>query len=62
MERVICKQCKSECDLKPVDASSWHLLPHDTTCQVCGSVLKGWDNDHENILIMTERAFVACPA
>lgn len=62
MEHIACKKCESEYDLAPVDVSNWHLPPHDTTCQLCGSVLKGWDNHHENILIMAKRGMVASPA
>jgi hypothetical protein len=58
MEHIVCEKCKSEYDLKAIDVTGWGLLSHETTCEVCGYVLKGCDNDHENILIMTKRGLV----
>lgn len=53
MEHVTCKKCLSEFDLKPVEAPG--QIPHKIVCEVCGSVLRDWDNDRHIILVMTKR-------
>jgi hypothetical protein len=59
MEHIVCEKCKSEYDLRLIGVSGYQLSPHDTTCEVCGSVLKDCDSDHDDILIMTKRGLVA---
>jgi PHP family Zn ribbon phosphoesterase len=61
MEHIICQKCKSEYDLKSVDATGWRLIPHNTVCETCGSVLREWVNNREIIPIMTKRGLVAEP-
>ena len=58
MEHIICKKCKSEYDLTPVMWRGGGFVPHDTTCEVCRSVLKDWENDRDTIAIMTKRGLV----
>jgi len=58
MEHIVCRQCKSEYDVEAFEAIGWRLIPHKTVCEVCGSVLKDWEKDQKNILIMTKRGLV----
>lgn len=58
MEHIACRQCKSEYDVEAFEATDWRLIPHKTVCEVCGSVLKDWEKDKQNILIMTKRGLV----
>jgi transcription initiation factor TFIIIB Brf1 subunit/transcription initiation factor TFIIB len=62
MEHIVCRKCESEYDIMAVEAVGWRLIPHRTVCEVCGSVLKDWEKDRENILIMTKRGLVTEPA
>lgn len=59
MEHVVCQYCKSEYDLKVVDATGWRQIPHKAMCEVCGMVLKEWTKDREYILVMTKRGLLA---
>ena len=55
MQHLTCSKCRSEYDLKRIFARDWRHEPHDTRCEVCGTVVNRWDSDHEDILIMTKR-------
>jgi len=58
MEHVNCHKCGSEYDLKRV-ARDWRNEPHDTRCDVCGTVLNDRNRDYQDILIMTKRGKMA---
>ena len=53
MEHISCNKCKTEYDLKTVDATGWRQIPGHTVCEICGSVLREWTKDREVIAIMT---------
>ena len=59
MKHLVCRHCRTEYDVRQVDTTGWDRIPHDVKCEVCRSVLKGWDSDHENIYIMTKHGAVA---
>jgi hypothetical protein len=58
MEHIICESCDTEYDIREVDARGWRRLRYTTNCEVCGAVLKAFDQDYERILIITKRGLV----
>jgi hypothetical protein len=54
MEHIVCKKCKSEFDLASF-AVRGGFVPHDTCCEVCRSVLRGWEKGQETIAVITKR-------
>jgi hypothetical protein len=54
MEKLACPNCHTEYDLRAVKTPGWKRGKHHVCCEVCSTVLRPFDQDHEIILIMTK--------